>query len=194
VHELAPVAIPASEGEALRALVEREGATQTIEIGLGYGISASFVCEALLASGVADVLHVAIDPHQESRFADCGIRLLAEAGLSASVEVYRDQSQIVLPRLLGEGRRFDLAFVDGDHRFDGVFLDLVYLGRLVRAGGAVFVDDYQLASVEHAVSFCATNLGWTIEELSRVDDDHNWVVLRTPAVPVERSWDHFVPF
>ena len=30
---------------------------------------------------------------------------------------------MVLPRLLGEERRFDLALVDGNHRFDGVFLD-----------------------------------------------------------------------
>jgi hypothetical protein len=28
--------------------------------------------------------------------------------------------------------------------FDGVFLDLIYLGRLVCAGGILFVDDYQL--------------------------------------------------
>jgi predicted O-methyltransferase YrrM len=192
-HDLAPVAIPASEGEALRAWVERERAATTVEVGLGYAMSASYICEGLLAVD-GEGRHVAIDPHQASRFADCGLRMLAEAGLDAMVELHRGESQIVLPRLLEEGRRFDLAFVDGDHRFDGVFLDLVYLGRLVRGGGVLFVDDYQLASAEHAVSFCVTNLGWAIEELSRADDDHNWVVLRTPAIPLERSWDHFVPF
>jgi hypothetical protein len=47
VHRLFPVAIDAAEGEALREWIVREGATRTIEIGLGYGISALFVCEAL---------------------------------------------------------------------------------------------------------------------------------------------------
>jgi hypothetical protein len=36
----------------------------------------------------------------------------------------------VLPRLLGDGRQLDLAFLDG-HRFEGVFLDLIYSGRLL---------------------------------------------------------------
>ena len=74
------------------------------------------------------------------------------------IEYRAEESQFALPRFLGEGRRFDLAFVDGNHRFDGVFLDLVYLGRLVRGGGIVFLDDYQLPAVARAVSFCTTNL------------------------------------
>lgn len=41
------------------------------------------------------------------------------------VEFHAEESQIVLPRLLAEARRFDLAFVDGNHRFEGVFLDLM---------------------------------------------------------------------
>src|SRR5215211_8258591 len=99
------------------------------------------------------------------------------------VEFNSGESQIVLPRLLSDDRRFDLAFVDGNHRFDGVFVDLVYLGRLVRAGGIVFLDDYQLPAVARAVSFFVKNLGWTLEEVSAADDYHRWAVLRTSAVP-----------
>jgi predicted O-methyltransferase YrrM len=100
----------------------------------------------------------------------------------------------VLPRLLDEGHTFDLAFVDGNHRFDGVFLDLVYLGRLVRPGGIVFVDDLQLRSVARAVSFCVTNLAWEIEEDSSAEDLHHWVVLRTARDPAPRPFDHYVAF
>ena len=110
------------------------------------------------------------------------------------VELHPEESQIVLPRLLAEGRRFDPAFVDGNHRFDGVFLDLVYLGRLVRGGGIVFLDDYQLPAVARAASFCTSNLGWTVEEVSPPDLLHQWAVLRTPEVAVERPYDHFVDF
>ncbi len=194
VHKLFPVAVDAAEGEALRDWVKREKATRTIEIGLGYGISALFVCEGLLANGDATARHVVVDPYQATRFANCGLQFIDEAGLGELVEHSSEESAIVLPRFLAEGRSFDLAFVDGNHRFDGVFLDLIYLGRLVRAEGIVFVDDYQLPSVARAVSFCTTNLGWMVEEASTHDDVHHWTVLRTTRVAPQRPFDHYVDF
>ena len=194
VHKLSPIAITAAEGEALRSWVSREGATRTIEIGLGYGLSALFICEALLSGGDSSARHVALDPNQETSFADCGLQVLDEAGLRDLVEFHAEESQIALPRFVAEGWSFDLAFVDGNHRFDRVFLDLVYLGRLVRPGGIVFVDDYQLPAVARAASFCFTNLGWEFEELSAADDLHQWAVLRTSPIPDTRSFDFFVDF
>ena len=188
------VSVTPAEAEALREWVEREGATRTIEVGLGYGVSALAVCESLRANGGDGASHVVIDPFQETRFAGAGLRLLEEGGMAPLVELHPEESQIVLPRLLAEGRRFDLAFVDGNHRFDGVFLDLVYLGRLLRPEGIAFLDDYQLQAVARAASFCTTNLGWTVEEVSPPDELHQWAVLRTPGVPPERRFDHFVDF
>jgi predicted O-methyltransferase YrrM len=193
-HSLFPVAVSAAEGEALREWVRREGASRTIEIGLGYGIATLFLCEGLLSSGAAAPRHVAVDPHQATRFGGCGLQFLEEAGLGGLVEHYAEESQIVLPRFLSEGRSFDLAFVDGNHRFDAVFLDLVYLGRLVRPGGIVLVDDYQLPAIARAVSFCSSNLGWTLEEASADEEHHHWVVLRTSRAPDARPFDHFVDF
>jgi predicted O-methyltransferase YrrM len=188
------VSVTPAEADALRGWVEREGAVRTIEVGLGYGVSALAVCEGLVRNGRDGARHVVIDPFQETRFAGRGLRLLEEAGMAPLVELHPEESQIVLPRLLAEGRRFDLAFVDGNHRFDGVFLDLVYLGRLVRGGGIVFLDDYQLPAVARAASFCTSNLAWTLEEVSAPDELHQWAVLRTPDRPPERRFDHFVDF
>ena len=188
------VSVTPAEAEALRGWVEREGAARTVEVGLGYGVSALAVCEGLVRNGRDGARHVVIDPFQETRFAGRGLRLLEEAGMAPLVELHPEESQIVLPRLLAEGRCFDLAFVDGNHRFDGVFLDLVYLGRLVRGGGIVFLDDYQLPAVARAASFFTSNLGWTVEEVSPPDLLHQWAVLRTPEAPPERPFDHFVDF
>jgi predicted O-methyltransferase YrrM len=194
VHDLFPVAASRAEGEALRDWVTRESATHTIEIGLGYGISALFVCEGLLANAEPDARHVVIDPHQATRFSNCGLQFLDEAGVSHVVEYHADESLIALPRLMSASRSFDLAFVDGNHRFDGVLVDLVFLGRIVRAGGIVFVDDYQLRAVQRALSFCTTNLGWTLEEVTRDDELHHWAVLRTAPGPLDRPFDHYVEF
>jgi predicted O-methyltransferase YrrM len=172
----------------------REGATRTVEVGLGYGVSALHICEGLLGNADPAAQHVALDPYQATRFGDCGLQFLEEAGITRMVEHHAQASEIALPRFLEESRSFDLAFVDGNHRFDGVFLDLVFLGRLVRAGGVLFLDDYQLPAVAKAASFCLTNLGWTLEDVSVADDLHQWAVLRTSEASGARPYDHFVDF
>jgi predicted O-methyltransferase YrrM len=194
VHDLFPVAIPEEEGAALRQRVIRERACRTIEVGLGYGIASLFACEGLVTVRGEGAHHVAIDPNQATRFANCGLQVLDAAGLADVIEFHDEGSETALPRFLAEGRTFDLAFVDGNHRFDGVFLDLVYLGRLVRPGGIVVADDCQLPSVRRAVSFCATNLDWTIEETSTANAAHHWVVLRTPSAARHRNFDDYVTF
>jgi hypothetical protein len=110
------------------------------------------------------------------------------------VEHHAVPSEIALPAFLAEGRRFDLAFLDGNHRFDWVFVDLVFLGRLLRPGAPLFLDDYQLPAVRRAAAFFVTNLDWTIASVSADDDLHQWAVLRTREAPDERPYDHFVEF
>ncbi len=63
LHDIFPVAVYAAEGEALRDWVLREGATRTIEIGLGYGISALHICEGLLGNANPESRHLALDPY-----------------------------------------------------------------------------------------------------------------------------------
>jgi predicted O-methyltransferase YrrM len=193
-HQVFPVAISAAEGETLHSWVVRERASRTIEVGLGYGISTLFILDGLVANGDTGARHVAIDPNQSTRFADIGLQLVAEAGLDSMLEFLPEASELALPRLLAERRAFDFAFVDGNHRFEGVFLDLTYLGRLIRSGGMIFVDDHQLPSVAKAVAFWTRDADWRIEVESRTDPDHGWAVLRTADPPRQRNYDHFVDF
>lgn len=194
LHDLFPVVVSAAEGEALRGWVMREGATRTVEVGLGYGISALYICEGLLKNAGQAPRHVAIDPNQATRFSDCGLQFLDEAGVREMVELHAEDSQISLPRFFDGARTFDLAFIDGNHRFERVFVDLFYLGNLVKPGGIIFLDDYQLPGIARAASFFTSNLGWTTEEISPPDDLHQWAVLRTSVIPDGRSFDHFVDF
>lgn len=86
--------------------------------------------------------------------------------------------------------RFIDAFVDGNHRFDAVFVDLFYLGRLIRRGGVVILDDYNLPGIRRAASFFVTNLGWTMEDTV----DNHMVVLRTTTSPDTRDFRFFAEF
>jgi predicted O-methyltransferase YrrM len=183
-RELFPVAIGVEEGLALRGWVRKEGAQRTLEVGLGFAISTLFIVEGLLENG-PDLTHVAADPYQlkslpthRTTYAGVGLHILEEAGVRELVEFYAEESQIVLPRLLAEGRELDLVFLDGNHRFEAVFCDLFYSGRLLRGGGIVFVDDTQLPGVRRAVDFYIANLGWATEDGGK-ERTHEWLVVRT---------------
>jgi predicted O-methyltransferase YrrM len=185
LQKLFPVAIGIEEGLALCEWVRREHALQTLETGLGYGVATLFICEGLLTNGETG-RHVAIDPYQHSglpshrtTFDGVGLQILEDAGVRDLVEFHAEESHVTLPRLLAERRRFDLAFLDGNHRFEGVFLDLIYVARLLEQGSIVFVDDVQLPGVRRAVDFCVANLDWVIEDTGAEGDVHEWMVLRT---------------
>src|ERR687896_265219 len=92
-----------------------------------------------------------------------GLRTLRDAGVEGMVEVIEEESQLALPRLVSDGRQFDFAFVDGDHRFEGVFLDLYYMTRLVKPGGLIVIDDMWMPAVRTAGAFVERNLGATLE-------------------------------
>ena len=202
---LAPHSVDADLGAALRDLAIAEGAERTIEVGLALGMSALFLCEAAMRR---DGRHVAIDPFQEKSWNGAGLRTLRDAGVAGLVEVIEEESQLALPRLVSEGRQFDFAFVDGDHRFEGVFLDLYYMTRLVKPGGLVVADDMWMPPVRTAVAYMEKNLGTTLEP-NALPGGFKWrhrrlsrgvptgtgetAVLRLPTERLDPRWDEFVP-
>lgn len=203
--DVLPHSVDRPAGEALRELAVAEGARRTIEVGLALGLSAVFLSQAVLENGGR---HVAVDPFQEQSWNGAGLRTLREAGVAETVEVLEEESQLALPRLLSEGREFDFAFIDGDHRFEGVFLDLYYMTRLVRPGGVVVVDDMWMPSVRTAVAYVERNLAATLEPQA-LPNGFRWGrrplsrglpggsggmgVLRLPDERPDRRWDDFVP-
>lgn len=187
--------IPTAEGECLRKWVAKENAVSTIEIGLAFGFSALYMCEGLLLNKNANPKHTVIDAFQaqEDKYASLGLNILEKAGLGKIIEFFGEKSQIVLPRLLDENRKFDLAFVDGNHLFDYVFLDLFYLGQLVKNGGIIFIDDYDKPGIKKAATFFIRNLGWKIEEKGS-EKNREWLVMRTSEKGDTRHWQDFIDF
>jgi predicted O-methyltransferase YrrM len=126
----------------------------TIEIGLAYGASCLLLaaCHQNLGRPPAGQ-HVAIDPFQECDLDNIAIKLLEEAGLERYVSVMQEPSFTALPRLLAEGRRFQLAYVDGSHLFEDVFVDFYFLHHLLEPGGALIFDDCADPHVRKALRF-----------------------------------------
>jgi predicted O-methyltransferase YrrM len=132
--------IPTEHGMVIRDLVAESQARTVLEIGLGNALSTMYLCEPLVRRGdwrQGDV--VTIDPYQDD-VDSVGLTNLARAGLQQLVAVHQEPSQLMLPRLVGDGHRFDLALIDGDHLFDGVFVDLFFVDQIVNAPGVIILD------------------------------------------------------
>ena len=94
----------------------------------------------------------------------------------------------------------DLVFVDGGHRFEDVIVDLICAVRLLRAGGALVIDDVNpsLPGVLQAANFVRRNFA---QCLALVEDSPLCatasVFVKTAALGVpatEAAWNFHVPF
>lgn len=73
----------------------------------------------------------------------------AEANFNSNTAHFADRLEKVqgttwdvLSRFSAERRRFDVIYIDADHRFDGVMLDTILSWSLLRVGGYLVWDDY----------------------------------------------------
>ena len=152
--------------------------------------SALAVAEALVAVGSGQARHLIIDAYQ-NRFHGSGWSAIVEAGITGLCLLFEERSQIVLPRLLGDGFLADAAFVDGSHIFHNVFVDLFYLRELVRPGGLVILDDCNYPSVATAVRYFEVNTGWQPEPMPAAT---RLCAFRLPNPRTEPNFESFKPF
>lgn len=204
--KILPMSLAPERGAFLRdvCLAERPGST--IEIGMACGLSTLFIVQTLIETGAASHAHTVMDPFQTGIFHDAGRRIIREAGVERLIDFRQDHSEYVLPRLLREGRRFDFAFIDGNHRFDHVFVDLFYIDRLLKPSGVLVLDDCLLDSVHFACRFIQTNYGYSAiaqypaggsmldDEVSPAEWRPMMRAMRKPVEPPPSSKFHFVRF
>jgi predicted O-methyltransferase YrrM len=194
-----PIAVTREAGEFLRDLVLRERPTRTLEVGLGLGLSALWIVDGLLgaAHGGGDTdappRHTIIEPAAHV-FGNSGKQTLRRAGVEPWITLHEASSQHRLASMSEQGEQFDLAYIDGGHRFDEVLIDLYFAQRVVRPGGLIVLDDHWMPAVQAALAFMHTNLGLTFELFDPQGPGRRYVALRSPQAGDARSWDHFVEF
>lgn len=189
-----PVAMDPREGVALQDWIRKEKPAAVIDIGLGYGFATINAVKALLETRGEEFSLFTIDPYQDTRFSDIGLQFIGEIGVNRQIEFSKCPSELILPELQQQGRKFDFGIVDGTHRFEGVFIDLFYLNNLLAPGSVIFLDDYQIRGVRKAVAFFLSNMQWTMEEVSEASETHQWAVVRTRYEPLERTFNDFIDF
>jgi len=203
-HSISPASITPDRGAFIRDICISEGATRTLEIGMAWGMSTLFILEALLQNGASPGAHLVVDPYESIEYHGAGRRNIKDAGLEEFVEIKEEASELLLPKLIQNGRRFDFAFIDGSHLFDNVFVDLVFVHRLLKPGGMVVFDDSFADSVHLTCQFAEMNYGYSPVANHHSGDVCNggpkegWRAtmraLRKPIEETTRGTFHFVPF
>ncbi len=142
--------LPELEGQLLQAWLAEYQPTRLLEIGLAYGISSLFICDAVSAWQV-EHYHI-IDAFQSKEWQSVGLQHLQQAGYGQLFTLHEQRSELCLPAFLQQGLRFDFAFVDGWHPFDQVLTEFFYINRMLEVGGIILFDDVHLPALQKVLA------------------------------------------
>lgn len=143
--------LPELEGLLLQSWLAEYQPKRLLEIGMAYGISSLYICDAIAAWPIAHY-HI-IDAFQTAEWQRTGFHNLLQAGYGELFMFHEVLSELCLPQFLSQELRFDFAFVDGMHRFDQMAMEFFYINRMLDVGGIVIFDDMQLPSVQKIFSY-----------------------------------------
>lgn len=143
-------AVEDSQGILMYDLIKEQQLKNTLEVGFAYGKSGAYIMAASMSP------HVAIDPFQDE-YKNTGVKNIRKLGMEHNLNLYRDYSHAVLPQLLKEEKRYDFIFIDGDHKFDAIFVDYYYSDLLLRKGGYILFHDTWMRSTRLVESFVKNN-------------------------------------
>lgn len=151
------------EGRFIQRVIEHVRPATCLELGMAYGISTLFICEALERLNTP-ARHIVVDPFQHDDWHGIGLRHVRECGYDRFVEFHEDRSEYVLPRLAAEGRTIDVALVDGWHTFDQALVEFYYINRILRVGGIVIFDDADWPGIERVLRHALTYPAYEVFE------------------------------
>jgi predicted O-methyltransferase YrrM len=154
-----PASITRAEGKVLYDLIRETNAKRTLEIGLAYGLSTLFICQAHIDNGRTknEQCHTTFDPLQDSLWKSIGLLNLERMNMREFVRFFNLSSHEVLPELARQQERFDFIFIDGAHLFDYVLIDFWFSDLLIEPGGRIMLHDLWMPSVRKLLTFILRN-------------------------------------
>lgn len=213
--------ISAEEGKLIQNSIKEINAEVSVEVGLAFGTSALYICEALTKTG--KTRHYVIDPFQmyPDSYGGIGLNNLKRAGFENIVEFIDKPSHQGLVLLDSQNVKADFAFIDGWHTFDYTLVDFFLVDKILKVGGIVILDDSDWPAVHKVCSFISNNLSYKFiggsaqrSYLKKNSSDKNFIRKfkkklfnkepdKTPLYGAtafkkiaddNRRWDHYIDF
>lgn len=121
----------------------REG-LRFLEVGIFEGRSTIWFCENVLTG--PRCRYFAIEPDPAPNMAH-NFDLLRER-TDVQLMHIPDYSERVLPKMASERSRIDFGYLDGDHNAQGNLRDAVMMWELLKVGGLMLFDDYEMEATD----------------------------------------------
>lgn len=164
-HELElKASISIENSAALRSLVAARRPQVVVEIGMAYGVSTLAILAALQGNGSGRL--ISIDPYigwPTGRLV--ALHQVALAGGTALHQHLWEPSYTALPRLIAQGVRADLIYIDGNHDYDYVFTDWFLADKLLPSGGLVGFNDAGWSSVHRVIRYVGMQRGYQEQDV-----------------------------
>jgi predicted O-methyltransferase YrrM len=160
-----------------------------LEVGMAYGYSSLFFLASLERSGTGGKL-TSIDPFQHHQWKGVGVTHALSMPTAGSFRLVEERSDRGVMDLLREGERFDMIFIDGNHRFDDVLVDFYLCDQICAIGGHIILDDMWMSSIKSVASFIRTNRDDYAEVSTGVGNTAMFKKLKVD----DRPWTNFTAF
>jgi hypothetical protein len=186
-EQLGHVRVPISEVAMLSHLCWNCPSPLSVEVGFGMGSTAAVILGTLVLRG-GRFEHLIFDPKVMGRV----VADYLKHEFGGRFRLLRQLSEIGLARLLEERGRgcVGLAFIDGNHKFEGVMTDFVFADQLCCIGGFIVFDDALYPAVETVLNYIEHNRPDYV--LAHLPVENCSVVQKVSAD--ERKWYSFAPF
>lgn len=165
----------------------------SIEIGFGMGMTSCL----MLASRVRelprlDFDHLIFDPFGLGEERGSIVESFLQRTYGQSFRRCHERSQFGIANLasVNGDNQCALAFVDGDHSFEGALADFYMLDKVMTIGGLIVFDDAAFPAIETIINFIRCNR--PDYQISHLEIPNTAVIKKTDID--RRSWDHFQPF
>ena len=143
------------QADFMMEIIKARKLCKCVETGVAYGVSTIAICQALseLEKMGLECKHWGVDPCQYSEFNGSAVAALRSCGLDHLFELLEGPSHIMLPKLVEQGVRVDMVFVDGWHTFDYTLIDVFLADKLLKPGGILMMHDMQMPSKQKVLGY-----------------------------------------
>lgn len=139
------------------------GSLSAVDVGFGPGLSVLALLRGLLVNAVARgerrerARVFTMDPYQRTHWKEAGLLALREAGVADLVDFAEAESHARLAELLAQApwgvAQPGVVFIDGQHHFDHVLLEVFFAHRIIPTGGLIVIDDVWMPGVRQAMAW-----------------------------------------
>jgi predicted O-methyltransferase YrrM len=184
-----PTRITPEQGMCIYNLCQTVKPQKTLEIGFAYGFSNLFFLVSIKSNNGGS--HTAMDPFEEIYWHGIGLKKTEEHNMDPFFQFIPDYDMFAIPELAEKNQKFDVIFMDGDHRFDYVLLDFTLCDHIISDNGYIILHDSSMPSIKKAVKFIKKNRS---DYQVQKDLSSPQMLIVKKISDDKRDWNHYRSF